>query len=65
MKVGPNVSSPYEDRPLSQLRRVTAARLQEAKQTVPHFYVQTIVVSTIFCCDQAPMELAQRHESDD
>jgi pyruvate dehydrogenase E2 component (dihydrolipoamide acetyltransferase) len=27
-------------RPLSQMRRVTAARLTEAKQTIPHFYLQ-------------------------
>ena len=40
-KVGPGVQPPYEDRPLSPLRRVTAARLQEAKQTVPHFYLET------------------------
>jgi pyruvate dehydrogenase E2 component (dihydrolipoamide acetyltransferase) len=33
--------APFEDQPLSTLRRVTAARLLEAKQTIPHFYLQT------------------------
>jgi pyruvate dehydrogenase E2 component (dihydrolipoamide acetyltransferase) len=32
--------SPFEDHPLSNLRRVTASRLTAAKQTVPHFYLQ-------------------------
>jgi len=30
----------FDEQPLSQMRRVTAARLTEAKQTVPHFYLQ-------------------------
>ena len=30
----------YEDRPLTQMRRVTAQRLQQAKQTIPHFYLE-------------------------
>jgi pyruvate dehydrogenase E2 component (dihydrolipoamide acetyltransferase) len=30
----------YQDLPLSPMRRVTASRLQQAKQTVPHFYLQ-------------------------
>jgi len=34
-------SGPFEDRPLSTLRRVTAQRLQQVKQTVPHFYLQS------------------------
>jgi pyruvate dehydrogenase E2 component (dihydrolipoamide acetyltransferase) len=34
-------TSPYEDRPLSAARRVTAARLLQAKQSVPHFYLRT------------------------
>jgi pyruvate dehydrogenase E2 component (dihydrolipoamide acetyltransferase) len=34
-----SVTASYEDRPLSTMRRVTAARLQQAKQTVPHFYL--------------------------
>lgn len=33
----------YEDRPLSAMRRSTAARLQLAKQTIPHFYLETVV----------------------
>jgi pyruvate dehydrogenase E2 component (dihydrolipoamide acetyltransferase) len=36
----PDARGPFEDRPLSPMRRVTAARLAEAKQTVPHFYLQ-------------------------
>ncbi|MDA0229886.1 MAG: pyruvate dehydrogenase complex dihydrolipoamide acetyltransferase [Proteobacteria bacterium] len=30
---------PYEDIPTSKMRKVIAQRLQEAKQTVPHFYL--------------------------
>ncbi len=36
----PSTSSPFEDRPLSNMRRVTATRLQQAKQAVPHFYLE-------------------------
>jgi pyruvate dehydrogenase E2 component (dihydrolipoamide acetyltransferase) len=32
--------SPFDDHPVSHMRRVTASRLTEAKQTVPHFYLQ-------------------------
>jgi pyruvate dehydrogenase E2 component (dihydrolipoamide acetyltransferase) len=35
------IPSAFEDRPLSAMRRITAARLQQAKQTVPHFYLQS------------------------
>jgi pyruvate dehydrogenase E2 component (dihydrolipoamide acetyltransferase) len=31
---------PYEDRPVSAMRRVTGTRLTAAKQQVPHFYLQ-------------------------
>lgn len=31
----------YELRPLSAMRRVTAERLAQSKQTIPHFYMQT------------------------
>lgn len=31
----------FEDVPASVMRRVTAQRLQQSKQTVPHFYLQT------------------------
>jgi pyruvate dehydrogenase E2 component (dihydrolipoamide acetyltransferase) len=30
----------FEDRPLSPMRRASAARLQQSKQTIPHFYLQ-------------------------
>jgi pyruvate dehydrogenase E2 component (dihydrolipoamide acetyltransferase) len=33
------VVSPFEDHAVSNMRRVTATRLTEAKQTVPHFYL--------------------------
>jgi pyruvate dehydrogenase E2 component (dihydrolipoamide acetyltransferase) len=33
-------SSGYADRPLSAMRRMTAARLLQAKQTIPHFYLE-------------------------
>jgi pyruvate dehydrogenase E2 component (dihydrolipoamide acetyltransferase) len=29
----------YEERPLSPMRKVTASRMQQAKQTIPHFYL--------------------------
>jgi pyruvate dehydrogenase E2 component (dihydrolipoamide acetyltransferase) len=32
-------AAPFEERSLSAMRRVTAARLQQAKQTIPHFYL--------------------------
>ncbi|PTW46601.1 dihydrolipoamide acetyltransferase family protein [Rhodovulum kholense] len=31
---------PYEARPVSQMRRTIARRLVEAKQTIPHFYLE-------------------------
>lgn len=31
----------FEERPLTAMRRVTASRLQHAKQTIPHFYLRT------------------------
>jgi pyruvate dehydrogenase E2 component (dihydrolipoamide acetyltransferase) len=31
---------PYEDRPVSNMRRVTGTRLTAAKQQVPHFYLE-------------------------
>jgi pyruvate dehydrogenase E2 component (dihydrolipoamide acetyltransferase) len=34
----------YEEMPLDGLRRMTAARLAEAKQTIPHFYLTADVV---------------------
>jgi pyruvate dehydrogenase E2 component (dihydrolipoamide acetyltransferase) len=34
-------SAAYDLRPLSPMRRVTAERLLHAKQTIPHFYLQT------------------------
>jgi pyruvate dehydrogenase E2 component (dihydrolipoamide acetyltransferase) len=33
------ITAPHEKLPLSNVRRVTARRLSEAKQTIPHFYV--------------------------
>jgi pyruvate dehydrogenase E2 component (dihydrolipoamide acetyltransferase) len=33
-------SPPFREEPLSAMRRVTAARLLQAKQTIPHFYLQ-------------------------
>ena len=37
----PGVAAPYRERPLTAMRRVTATRMQQAKQTVPHFYLRT------------------------
>ena len=37
----PLSSGPFEDRPLSAMRRVAAQRLLQAKQTVPHFYLHS------------------------
>ena len=33
--------APHHDTPLTAMRRVTATRMQQAKQTVPHFYLRT------------------------
>jgi pyruvate dehydrogenase E2 component (dihydrolipoamide acetyltransferase) len=33
-------SGGFDDRPLSAMRRMTAARLLQAKQTIPHFYLE-------------------------
>ena len=33
--------APHHERPLTAMRRVTATRMQQAKQTVPHFYLRT------------------------
>ena len=32
---------PHREQPLTAMRRVTATRMQRAKQTVPHFYLRT------------------------
>ena len=32
--------APFQEHPLTAMRRVTATRLQQAKQTVPHFYLR-------------------------
>ena len=36
--VGPQ--APFQEYPLTAMRRITATRLQQAKQTVPHFYLR-------------------------
>lgn len=36
--------SPYEDVPLSSMRKVVAKRLTESKQQIPHFYVSLDVI---------------------
>ena len=36
-------TAPYEDIPHSRIRRATAARLTQSKQTAPHFYVRGTV----------------------
>jgi pyruvate dehydrogenase E2 component (dihydrolipoamide acetyltransferase) len=33
------ITEPHQKLPLNQVRRITARRLAEAKQTIPHFYV--------------------------
>ena len=35
------VEAPQHERPLTAMRRVTATRMQQAKRTVPHFYLRT------------------------
>jgi pyruvate dehydrogenase E2 component (dihydrolipoamide acetyltransferase) len=35
----PAITAPHEKLPLNNIRKVTARRLSEAKQTIPHFYV--------------------------
>lgn len=39
MQGGSDEYSDYEDIPNSQIRRVTAKRLLESKQTIPHYYL--------------------------
>ena len=39
--VPPEAEAPHHDTPLTAMRRVTATRMQQAKQTVPHFYLRT------------------------
>ena len=36
-----DAGAPYREPPLTAMRRVTATRMQQAKQTVPHFYLRT------------------------
>ncbi len=36
-------NAPFVDQPLTAMRRVTGERLQQAKQVVPHFYLQSEV----------------------
>jgi pyruvate dehydrogenase E2 component (dihydrolipoamide acetyltransferase) len=31
--------NPYEDIPLSSMRKTIANRLSESKQTIPHYYI--------------------------
>ena len=39
--VPPDAEAPHHEHPLTAMRRVTATRMQRAKQTVPHFYLRT------------------------
>ena len=39
--VPPDARAPYHEQPLAAMRRVTATRMQQAKQTIPHFYLRT------------------------
>jgi len=39
----PEKAALYEERPLSRLRAVLARRLVEAKQTIPHFYIEQVI----------------------
>jgi pyruvate dehydrogenase E2 component (dihydrolipoamide acetyltransferase) len=57
---GPS-SGPSHDEELSALRRVTATRMQQSKQTVPHFYLR------MECAADAALALlasAKQHRSD-
>ena len=47
-------STSFQEQPLSTMRRVTAVRLQKAKQTVPHFYLK------MECTVDAALELRTR-----
>ena len=38
--VGVSSEATFREQPLSAIRRVTAVRLQQAKQTIPHFYLR-------------------------
>ncbi len=50
--VGPD--APFQEYPLTAMRRITATRLQQAKQTVPHFYLR------IECAVDAALSLLAR-----
>ena len=39
--VPPDAEAPHREQPLTAMRRVTATRMQQAKQTIPHFYLRT------------------------
>ncbi len=40
-RVPSGAEAPYREPPLTAMRRVTATRMQQAKRTVPHFYLRT------------------------
>ena len=40
---------PFQEQPLTAMRRVTATRMQQAKQTVPHFYLRIECVRASPC----------------
>ena len=44
----------FQEQPLSTMRRVTAVRLQQAKQTIPHFYLR------VECAVDAVLQLRSR-----
>ena len=46
--------APFQEYPLTAMRRITATRLQQAKQTVPHFYLR------IECAVDAALGLLDR-----
>ena len=50
----PGEAAVFDVQPLNNVRRVTAARLQQAKQTVPHFYLE------VECQVDALMELRSK-----
>ena len=49
-----SLSGPFEDKPVSAMRRVTARRMLESTQTIPHFYLQST------CNADALLELRNR-----
>lgn len=55
-------SGAYSDTPLTAMRRTTAARLTQAKQTIPHFYLETTIAADALVAARAQVNAARSHQ---